>query len=228
MIKSESDAGHYSVRKLCLVLEISRASYYRWLQNKPSKRVEQYKFLDNKITSLFLNYNKIYGAAKIHQLLRRCGVSVCYRTVQRHMQSLGLQSATVTKWKATPSSNLTVINRKNIFNQDFSANKINQKWAMDITYIKTINDGWCYLASIIDLFSKKIISSKFSKVMDTNLVISTLIEATKNYKGVILHSDLGSQFTSDEFESILKKLSILFLEKDVHMIMLQWNHFTLI
>ena len=92
--------------------------------------------------------------------------------------------------------------RKNLLDRDFSTTTINEKWVADITYIHTVRDGWCYLASVMDLHSKKIVGYSFSRSMTTDLVMNALENAysiQKPAKGLLLHTDLGSQYTSTEF-----------------------------
>lgn len=96
-------------------------------------------------------------------------------------------------------------------NQDFTTTSLNQKWVTDITYIDTQKDGWCYLSSIMDLHSKKIIAWNLGKKMDRSLVIQTLKDAVETQgkaDGLIIHSDLGSQYTSDDYEKCLESLKI--------------------
>src|SRR5699024_7875611 len=105
------------------------------------------------------------------------------------------------KFNPTPSSE-KVEERENIIKRDFSTTMINQKWVGDITYIHTLRDGWCYLASVLDLHSRKVIGYSFSRSMTTELVEKALENAYVTQKpndGVIFHSDLGSQYTSDDF-----------------------------
>src|SRR5699024_5529363 len=107
----------------------------------------------------------------------------------------------VKKFRPTPSKE-KVEERENIINRDFSTTTINQKWVGDITYIHTLRDGWCYLASVLDLHSRKVIGYSFSQSMTTELVEKALENAyviQKPKDGVIFHSDLGSQYTSDSF-----------------------------
>ena len=102
-------------------------------------------------------------------------------------------------------------NLKNFLKRDFTTNSINEKWGGDITYIHTIKDGWCYLASILDLYSKKIIGYAFGKRMINDLVIKVLKNAyysqspDKNNK-LIFHSDLGSQYTSNDLKDLCKEV----------------------
>lgn len=114
------------------------------------------------------------------------------------MRQLGLVSCHRANYKPTPSQN-KVAERPNLLNQDFTTTALNQKWVTDITYVQTKKDGWCYLSTILDLHSKMIIGYSFGKTMETSLILDTLKDAllNRNYeKGLlILHSDLGSQYT---------------------------------
>ncbi|RUC36484.1 DDE domain-containing protein, partial [Pseudomonas aeruginosa] len=101
----------------------------------------------------------------------------------------------------------SIISKENLLNQDFSTETICEKWAADITYIPTKKNGWCYLSSIMDLHTKRIISYTFSKRMTVDCVIQTLNKAKIHYhipEGMILHTDLGSQYTAREVEQWLK------------------------
>ncbi|KKB33187.1 Mobile element protein [Bacillus thermotolerans] len=105
----------------------------------------------------------------------------------------------------------TVIERTNHLEQDFTTTTMNEKWVADITYIHTLRDGWCYLASVLDLHSKKIVGYSFSRSMTTDLVLQALHNAvtTQNPEpGLILHTDLGTQYTSEAFENALKAYEI--------------------
>lgn len=102
--------------------------------------------------------------------------------------------------------------RKNLLNRDFSTTTINEKWVADITYIHTVRDGWCYLASVMDLHSKKIVGFSFSRSMTTDLVMTALGNAyftQKPAKGLLLHTDLGSQYTSSVFMQYVQSRGII-------------------
>jgi transposase InsO family protein len=103
------------------------------------------------------------------------------------------------------SSKAKVEDRENILERDFSTTSINQKWVTDITYIHTMKDGWCYLASVMDLHSKKIIGYSMDKNMDTALAINAAknaYEIQKLSKPPVLHSDLGSNTQAEIFLNI--------------------------
>ncbi len=127
------------------------------------------------------------------------------KRVQRLMTKAGIRSIIQQKYRPY-SSKCKVEERDNLLNRDFSTTTINEKWVADITYIHTLRDGWCYLASVLDLHSKKIVGYSFSRTMTTDLVIHALDNAyeTQNPKeGLIIHTDLGSQYTSEEFSNIV-------------------------
>ena len=126
------------------------------------------------------------------------------------MKKAGIKSIVRKKYRPYPSKE-KVVERENLLNQDFSTTFINEKWVTDITYIDTIKDGWCYLASVMDLHTHKIVGYSFSKTMTTDLVIKAVKNAYDTQKpgnGLILHSDLGTQYTSDDFKRYLKSKGI--------------------
>ncbi|SKA83073.1 Transposase InsO and inactivated derivatives [Clostridium sp. USBA 49] len=122
------------------------------------------------------------------------------------MKKLEIKSIIVKKFRPTTSKS-KIDNKENVLKRDFSTNTINEKWVTDITYIHTIKDGWCYLASVMDLYSKKIIGYDISKNIDTALAL----QAVKN--AVLLQKPkeplLGSQYTSLEFEKYISETKII-------------------
>ncbi|GGK36494.1 hypothetical protein GCM10010965_31790 [Caldalkalibacillus thermarum] len=122
------------------------------------------------------------------------------------MKKSGIRSIVKKKYKPYPSKE-KVIQRDNLSKQDFTTNTINEKWVADITYIHTLKDGWCYLASVMDLHTQKIVGYSFAKSMTTDLVIKALANACDTQqpkRGLILHTDLGTQYTSEAFEQYVK------------------------
>lgn len=142
-----------------------------------------------------------YGASKIHYLLEEEGFKVSLNRLQRIMKKAGIRSVITKKYRPTKSTGL-VVERENILKQDFTTTDINEKWVADITYIYTRNNAWCYLASVLDLHTKKIVGYSFSKSMTVDLVLDALSNAItiqQPNEGLIFHTDLGSQYTSDAF-----------------------------
>lgn len=195
---------------MCKVLKINRSTYYKHLHWVPSSRAQETAELDEAIKEIFYDNKKHYGAPKIHKLLIENGWLVSLKRVQRRMATLGLRSVVIKKYNHY-SDNVPVAERENILKQDFEATAINQKWCTDITYIHTLKDGWTYLASVMDLFSKKIIGWSYSSTMTAELALKAVENACLNVDdptGIILQSDLGTQYTSDKFEKYLTKHKI--------------------
>ena len=139
-------------------------------------------------------------------------MSVSLKRIQRLMKSAGLVSIIQKKYTPYKQSKELVLEHENILEQDFSTTSINQKWVSDITYIHVREEGWCYLASVMDLHSKKIIGYHFSKQMTTDLIIKALQNAYVSQRPkdeIILHTDLGSQYTSQEFKNLTLDLNII-------------------
>ncbi len=139
-------------------------------------------------------------------MLREEGVRVGQKTVARIMRESGLKSRTVRKYKATTNSKHNQPVDDNILNQTFKAERPNQVWMSDITYVWT-NEGWLYVASIMDLYTRKIVGWKANSRMTKELVIDALEQAYQREKpgeGVLHHSDRGNQYASKEYQAKLK------------------------
>ena len=191
---------------LCRLLEIPRSVYYFYKNKSLTATEVRNNQLKKKISTIFFDHKQRYGATKIHQVLLKEGISVSLKHVQKLMKQLNLRSIVVKKYRPQRSVQPVVL-KENILNQDFSTKTICEKWVADITYIPTKKNGWCYLSSIIDLHTKKIISYTFSKRMTVDCVLQTFNQAKQRYyipEGMILHTDLGSQYTANEVENWLE------------------------
>jgi putative transposase len=193
---------------MCKVFDYPRSTYYEKQKDKQLNALQlENKRLQQDILKIYNDSGKIYGAPKIHNCLKSMSYGqISLKRVQRHMKKLQIKSIIIKKYR--PHSNKKVYQKgENLLKSDFSTTSINQKWASDITYIHTLKDGWCYLASILDLHTKKIIGYSFSKVMNTEIVLKALDNAVatqKPSKGLIIHSDRGSQYTSSEYRKIVE------------------------
>ena len=193
---------------MCKVLNYPRSTYYDKQKDKPENKWKSLnKKLQEDILKIYNDSNKIYGAPKIRKALKALGYeNISIKRVQRHMKKLGIRSVVVKKYR--PHKRTKVYDKgKNLLNRDFSTTKINQKWVADITYIHSLKDGWTYLASILDLHTQKIVGYSYSKAMDTSLVLKALdnaITSQRPPKGLIIHSDRGSQYTSKEYRQAVE------------------------
>ena len=195
---------------MCKVLKIRRSTYYKRLHHKPSNREIENKKLDEAIKEIYYASKKRYGAPKIQKVLLSKTIKVSLKRVQHRMTLLGIRSIVVKKYRHHSNSHV-VIEQENLLKQDFSATTINQKWCTDITYIHTLRDGWTYLASVMDFYSKKVIGWAYGTSMTAELALKAVENAclnVKNTDGIILHSGLGAQYTSDLFESYLREHKI--------------------
>ena len=198
---------------MCTVLGVARSTYYKFSDKTKSTREVENDKLKAAILRIYKANKGIYGAPRIHKILSIEGFNASLKRVQRKMTELGLCAVTVKKYK--PHSNKKVIEGlENVLKRDFTTTSINEKWVGDITNIHTIKDGWCYLASVLDLHSKKIIGYAFGKRMTNELVKKALSNAyysqvpDKNKK-LIFHTDLGAQYTSNDLKELCKKFNII-------------------
>ena len=173
---------------------------------------EANKILDEEIKEIYKNSKNRYGAPKITFLLNKKGIKACQNRVSKRMKLLGIRSIINRKFRPHNSKSPNINNDyPNLLNQEFTADKPGLKWVSDITYIYTKEQGWTYLAVIIDLFDLKVIGWTYGEKIDTNLVITALSRAVINRdreNDCILHSDRGSQYTSIRLEEMLEILNI--------------------
>ena len=197
---------------MCKVLGVSRSGYYKWQKALPSKRKKQREELTKRIQYHYDDNNGLYGSPKITQLLRREGRKVSQKTVGRIMRENGLRARTVRKFKVqTTDSNHNLPVAPNLLNQQFCTDAPNKVWVADITYIRT-RQGMLYLASVMDLFSRRIIGWALEERMTTELATKALDAAYTTKKpepGLIHHSDRGSQYASKDYRNKLEKYKMV-------------------
>jgi putative transposase len=178
-----------------------------WLNRKPSQRHQNRQHLDNRVKVLFEKHKQRYGAQRLQrQIEHEDGTHHNLKTVAASLQRQGLVAKAARKFKATTNSkhNLPVFD--NLLEQDFTATVPNQKWVGDITYLWT-EEGWLYLAAILDLFSRQIVGWSMSERMTADLVCDALqmaIFRRKRLKVAIVHSDRGSQYCYHAYRKLLE------------------------
>jgi len=209
MIKKYSN--HFSIRKMCGMLSVSPSGYYDWKNRKPSKRSIENKKLTIRIKEIFDEEKSRAGAERIAKRLKFEKWLVSKRRVANIMRFHGWRAKAAKKFKATTNSNHKLPVAPNLLNQNFSASKPNEKWVTDITYIWT-DEGWLYLATVMDLYSRKLIGWSLSERMTTKLVVDALMMALWNRKmpkQVIVHSDRGSQYCAFEYQKLLRENKLI-------------------
>lgn len=196
---------------MCQVLNVSRSGYYQWLKRTPSKREKENEYIKNKIAEIYWRSRGTYGSPRIHKQLAKEGIHCSKKRVERLMKELGLKAKQKRKFKVTTNSKHNLPVRKNVLNRKFYINQPNKVWVSDITYIFTC-EGWLYLAIILDLYSRKVVGWAMDKRMNKELVIDALqmaINKRELKKGLIFHSDRGSQYASYDFQKMLWQNGII-------------------
>ena len=197
---------HLSV--MCSALNVSRSGFYYWFKQSEkfnSQQREQQR-LDEHVADAFQVEKGRSGARRLVHRLAKQGLVYNRKTVAASLKRQGLRAKAARKFKATTNSKHNLPVAENLLKQDFHAERPNQKWAGDITYLWT-REGWLYLAVIIDLYSRKVIGWSMSERMTATLVCDALQMALfrrKRPKHVIVHSDRGSQYCSHDYQTLLR------------------------
>lgn len=201
----------YSVRQLCTVLAVTSNGYYAWRKRPSSPRIYSNVRLDALIKASFIEHKERYGSPRLTVELQESGEICSENRVAARMAVLNLRAKAKRKYKATTQSNHTLPIVPNLLEQHFEADAPNQKWVSDITYIWT-DDGWLYLAVVLDLYSRMVIGYAVSNRIDRVLVIAALRMALFRRqfpRGVIVHSDRGSQYCSADYQDLLKQNGLI-------------------
>jgi putative transposase len=201
----------FAVSIMCDVLRISTSGYYGWLEHKPSMRRQRREHIAQAVSRFYFESERIYGYRKIYEDLRQANIDCCRETVRRIMHGIGLYSSVKRKFVHTTDSAHDMAVAENLLARDFTAVSVNQKWAADITYIST-DQGWLYLAAVMDLYSRRIVGWSMREHIDSELVTNSLRMAIQNRKpqaGLLHHSDRGSQYACDDFRDLLEANGIV-------------------
>ena len=201
----------FRVETMCRVLKVSRTAYYHWLIVPISQRRIQDEVIKERIVKIYNERRKTYGSPRIHRKLDKQGIHCGRKRVERLMKEAGIQGIQKRKFKVTTDSRHNLPVAENLLNRNFSASSPNMSWVSDITYIST-NEGWLYLAAIMDLYSRKIVGWSMQKYLRRELVEEALNMAITNRhlgRGLIIHSDRGSQYASLEYQQQLWRHGII-------------------
>ena len=201
----EKHSNRYPVGRICILLGVSRSGYYAWKNRKPSQREQINQALIEHIRRIHKMSRKAYGSPRVYAQLKRLGISCNQKTVARLMRQDGLKGQRKYRKVITTNSNHKFSVAPNVLNREFTADGPNQKWVADITYVPT-DEGWLYVAGVLDLFSRKIVGWDMSSHIDATLVERALRMALYQRhpeKGLLHHSDRGVQYASHQIRDIL-------------------------
>ncbi len=196
----------FPVRRMCNELNVSSSGYYAWCKRPPSAREMANQELYKKIKAVYNDNHGVYGSPRIYRELDAQGVACSENRVARLMRLRGLRAKQSRRYKTTTKRNKTHPVAPNLLKRDFDADKPDQKWLADITYIAT-QEGWLYLAAILDLYTRRIVGWAMSDRMTSALTVSALNMALQQRRpatGLIHHSDQGSQYTDQTYQALLK------------------------
>ena len=185
---------------MCRILKVHRSGYYAWKAKPLSQRALEDVTLLAEIKQSYEDSYGIYGSPRIHRDLREAGFICSENRVARLMREAKIKSIRGYR-RPRYKSGKPSIAAPNRLQQQFTVNQPDEAWVTDITYISTY-EGWLYLAVVIDLYSRAVIGWSMRPTMVTEIVLDALLMAVwrrKPKQSVIIHSDQGSQFSSDEF-----------------------------
>ena len=196
----------YTVKAMCVALKISESGYYRWLKNQAKQTSRE--LLTVKIKEILAEHpdNKNYGIERIKTALSHKGTTVSRRTVYRAMNESGLLHKRRTPRGITKAT-AEIQEKENLIKRDFSSDKPLTKLLTDITEVQC-SDGKLYVSPVMDCFNGEIIALEMRENMKKELCIDTIKQIGK-HPGAILHSDRGSQYTSEAFRAMLAKNGIV-------------------
>ena len=197
--------SEFSVRAMCRVLGVHASGFYAWLKTSLSRQAKRRRRLTGLIKQSWLESGCVYGYRKVHHDLLNLGEPCAPNTVAKLMRHEGLRAQVGYKRRPGKYGARPAVVAANQLQQDFNVDAPDVVWVTDITYIRT-HEGWLYLAAVIDLYSRKVVGWSMGSRMQTSLALNALLMAVWRRKPtdkVIVHSDQGAQFTSQEWREFL-------------------------
>jgi putative transposase len=198
--------AEFAVRPMCTALNVSPSGYYAWRKRPPSAREMANQALFKDIETVYNDNDGLYGSPRIHAELKAQGKRCSQNRVARLMRLRHLRARQVRRFKVTTKRDKRHPVAPNLLKRDFVADRPNQKWLSDITYLPT-QEGWLYLATILDMFSRRIVGWAMSERIDGELTLAALhmaLQQRQPLPGLMHHSDQGCQYTDSAYQTLLK------------------------
>jgi transposase InsO family protein len=213
-IEAES-AGNGNVKRACELLQVSRAAYYADRTSGPSHRRRRDAELTDKIVEIHDDSKQTYGSPRVHHELRARGERCSRKRVARLMRAADRYGRAPKRWKKTTIPDPAATTRPDLIGRNFAVDPdhpeaVNTRWCGDITYIHTW-EGWLYLATVIDLASRRVVGWAVADHLRTDLVADALTDALNRRRpapGVVFHSDRGCQYTSRQYANLARDLGV--------------------
>lgn len=197
----------FDITVMCRLLGISRSGYYAAIDRPASRRSIANQALLEQIGTAFEAHRQVYGSPRLWRCLSSQGIACGRHRVARLMRDATLVARQRRCFRATTDSDHQLPIAENLLRRNFTAEKINQKWVADITYIRT-DEGWLYLAAVMDLCSRRIVGWSMSSRITRDLVIEAqrmAIAARSPEPGLVQHTDRGSQYASWDYQQLLSR-----------------------
>ena len=203
----EAEKAYFPVRVLCQVLQVSVSGFYSWRKRGPSQRVQEDEQLKVHIRAAHKASRGRYGSPRVQKELCAQDQHVGKKRVARLMKADGLAARRKRRFRRTTDSTHQHPVAPNLLDRQFTVDAPNAVWVTDITYIWT-QEGWLYLAAILDLYSRKVVGWAVDESLERHLALDALAMALSNRRparGLLHHSDRGVQYASDDYQKALKK-----------------------
>jgi len=201
----ERHRDDYEVARMCRQLEVSRSGYLQWRGRAPSPRTMANTALDARVAAIHAQARQSYGRPRIVRALQAQGISVGHERVRQSLLRQTLRPVYRKPYRVTTDSAHTKPIATNVLDRRFEGWAINRAWVADLTYIAT-EEGWLYLACVLDLGSRRVVGWSMSERMKAKLVCDALTMAYWHRKpppGLIMHSDRGAQYAGDEHQKLI-------------------------
>lgn len=211
----KEDTGGGNVVRACELLKVSRSAYYAHTATQAAggtARAREDAVLLERIEQIHDESNGTYGAPRVHQELAETGHRHGRKRIARLMRAKGLRGRTPRRWRKTTIPDPTAAERPDLIGRDFAPNPfgVDARWCGDITYVRTW-EGWLYLATVIDIATRRVVGWATADHLRTDLVEDALRQAVATRRpaaGVIFHSDRGCQYTSAQFADAARELGV--------------------
>jgi transposase InsO family protein len=203
--------GDHNVKRACELLQVSRSAYYADRTSGPAPRVQRDAELTGKIIEIHDDSRQTYGSPRVHHELRDQGERCSRKRVARLMRAADRHGRMPRRWKKTTIADPSAPTRPDLIGRDFAVDPdqpaaLDTRWCGDITYIHTW-EGWLYLATVIDLASRRVVGWATADHLRTDLVTEALTDAVNRRRpapGVVFHSDRGCQYTSAQYANLAR------------------------
>ena len=200
----------HAIPRMCRIFKVSKSGYYTWLTRKPSRHAREEGRLEVEIRAAHKRTRETCGPERLQQDLKAHGITVGIFRIRRIRKKLGIRCKQVRRFRATTDSQHALPVAENLLNQEFTAMMPNEVWVSDLTYVPT-EEGWLYLAGHKDICTGEVVGYAMGDRITRNLVSQSLFNAVRAKqppRGLIHHSDRGSQYCSPVYQKTLDQLGM--------------------